>query len=99
MKVRRVARAADDGYRSPPVPGLRSSDDARRLAGELAFSAARLAALETEPAGLYAEAAGASDREEGLWLVTLTSLLGPLEDDDPFAGARAALVPWATGET
>ena len=99
MKVRREARAADDGYRSALVPGLRSSDDARRLAVELAFSAARLEALAADPGGAYAEAAAEPDVEEGLWLVTLASLLGPLEGDDPFAGVRAARVPWATGET
>jgi len=99
VKVRRVARAADDGYRSPLVPGLRSSDDARRLAAEIAFSAARLGALGADPPGLYAEAASEADREEALWLVTLVSLLGPLAGDDPFAGIRALRVPWAAGGT
>ena len=98
VKVRRLARAADDGYRSALVPGLRSSDDARRLAGEIAFSAARLAALQSAPGGAYGEAASEPDVEEALWLATLASLLGPLEGDDPFAGIRAARVPWAAGE-
>jgi hypothetical protein len=98
LKVRRVARAADDGYRGELVPGLRSSEDARRLAVEIGFAAGRLAELEAEPPGLYQEAALEPDREEALWLATLIALLGPLEADDPFASIRAARVPWATGE-
>ena len=42
------------------VPGLKSSADAARLADELAFSAARLAELATDPPGLYAEVADAA---------------------------------------
>ena len=97
MKVRRVARAADDGYGNPLVPGLHSSEDARRLAEEIGFSAGRLACLESDPPGLYAEVALESDREEGLWLAAVIAVLGPL-GDDPFAGVRAARVPWAGGE-
>ena len=41
----------DDGYRSPLAPGLRSTEDARRLAEEIAFAAGRLAALDREPPG------------------------------------------------
>src|SRR4029077_21123988 len=95
LKVRRVARAADDGYRNALVPGLRSSEDARRLAEELGFAAGRLAVLGADPPGLYAEAAAEPDREEGLWLAALIATLGPLDGEDPFAGVRAARVPWA----
>jgi len=98
VKVKRVGRAADDGYREGLVPGLRSSEDARRLADEIGFAAGRLARLEADPPGLYADAAIEPDREEGLWLAALIALLGPLEGDDPFAGVRAARVPWASGE-
>ena len=100
VKVRRVARAVDDGYRNALVPGLRSTDDARRLAEEIGFAAGRLAELESDPPGLYAEAALEPDREEGLWLAVLIAVLGPLggDGDDPFAGIRAARVPWAGGE-
>ena len=95
VKVRRVARAADDGYRNALVPGLRSSADAQRLAEELAFASGRLAELADAPGGLYAEAAAEPDGEEGLWLATLIAILGPLPGDDPFAGIRAARVRWA----
>jgi hypothetical protein len=98
LRVRRMARAADDGYRHDLVPGIRATADAALLADELAFSVARLEQLETDPPGMYAEAAGAADREEGLWLAFLIAYLSPLEDDDPWAGIRAAHVPWATGE-
>lgn len=99
LRVRRVARAQDDGFRSPLVPGIRSSADAERLAEELAFAAARLATLATAPPGLYADVASEPDREEATWLAFLIAYLGPLADrDDPFAGVRAAHTPWATGE-
>src|SRR5690348_3268391 len=45
LRVRRLARGADDGYGSPLVPGLKSSVEAERLAEELAFAAARLDTL------------------------------------------------------
>ena len=54
LRVRKEVRAADDGYRNELVPGLKSTADARRLAEELAFSAARLAELATDPPAGYA---------------------------------------------
>lgn len=104
--VRRQARAVEDGYSSELVPGLKASGDARRLAAEIAFSAARLAELASDPPGLYAEAALAEDREEALWLAFLIAHLspttGPLDDaggdDDPFASIEAARTTWASGE-
>ncbi len=100
--VRHVDRAADDGYENDLVPGLRSSEDAGRLADELAWSQARLEELRTAPTGLYAEAAAlaaAGDAEEGLWLAFMIAYLSPLEGaDDPFASIAAARVPWASGE-
>ena len=40
--TKKLARAADDGYRNPLVPGLRATADAERLAAALAAAAARL---------------------------------------------------------
>jgi hypothetical protein len=99
MTVRRMARAADDGYEHDLVPGLRSSVDAARLADELAFSAARVRELSSAPPGLYAEVSGAEDREEAAWLLFLIAFLSPLaEGDDPFAGIAAVRTTWASGE-
>ena len=98
MRVRQLARAVDDGYRNGLVPGLKASADAERLADEIAFAATRLAQLATDPPGTYAEAALEADREEGLWLAFLTAVVCPGEGEDPFAGVRAAHVPWASGE-
>jgi hypothetical protein len=98
VRVRRMARAADDGYRNELVSGIRATADAALFADELAFSIARLEQLTTDAPGMYGEAAAAPDREEGLWLAFLIAYLAPLEDDDPWAGIRAAHVPWATGE-
>jgi hypothetical protein len=99
MQVRRLARGADDGFRSPLVAGVKSSEDAERLAEELAFAAARLARLEDDPPGCYAEVAvGDGDIEERTWLAFLTAYLCPTDGEDPFAGIRAARVPWSSGE-
>ncbi len=98
MRVRKLTQAADDGYRSELVPGVKASADAERLAAELAFATARLAKLAAEPPGLYAEIAAEPDPEKALWLAFLTAYLSPTEGDDPFAAIRAAHVPWASGE-
>jgi hypothetical protein len=99
VRVRRLARGADDGYRSPLAPGLKSSDDAERLAREVAVSTRRLLTLESEPPGLYADVAdSAGDREELTWLAFLIAYLAPLTDDDPFAAIRAARVPWSEAD-
>lgn len=102
MTVRRMDRAADDGYENDLVPGLRSSVDAGRLADELARSIARLQELGGAPSGLYAEIAElgrAGETEEALWTCFLTAYLSPLEGtDDPFSAITAARVSWASGE-
>jgi hypothetical protein len=100
MTVRRMQRAADDGYEHDLVPGLRSSEDAGRLADEMAFSAARLRELSEAPPGLYGEAARAADREEGAWLAFLIAFFSPLEGEgvDPWSGIAAARTTWASGE-
>jgi hypothetical protein len=64
--TRKLARAADDGYRNPLVPGLRATADAERLAAALAVAAARL-----EPPGPYPEVAAEPDLEEATWLAFL----------------------------
>jgi len=101
LRVRQVAREQEDGFRSELIPGVKASAAAERLAEELAFAAARLALLADDPPGLYAEvadAAAAGAREEALWLAFLIAYLGPLDDEDPFAGVRAARTSWAGGE-
>jgi hypothetical protein len=98
VRVRREARPADDGYESGLVPGLHAGDDARRLAGELAFAAGRLAELATAPPGLYAEAAAEPDLEEALWLAFLIAYLSPLEAEDSFAAIAAVRTRWRDGE-
>ncbi len=98
MTVRRVRTSVDDGYRSRLAPGLRSSEEARRLAEELAFGATRLDVLRSDPPGLYAEVAGLEELEERTWLAFLIAYLSPLEEEDPFAGVAAVRTPWASGE-
>jgi hypothetical protein len=99
VTVRRMRTAIDDGFRSSVAPGLRSSEEGRRLAEELAFAATRLQVLADQPPGLYAEVADAgSDIEERTWLAFLIAYLSPLEDEDPFAAIAAARTTWASGE-
>jgi hypothetical protein len=64
--TKRLARAADDGYRNALVPGLRATADAERLAAALTAAAARL-----EPPGPYPEVAAEPDLEEATWLAFL----------------------------
>jgi len=97
--VRRVARGADDGYRSPLLIGLKSSADAARLAEELAFAEYRLRRLERDPPGLYAEVADAgAGVEERSWLALLIAYLCPLETEDPFSEIERVRTTWASGE-
>jgi hypothetical protein len=96
--VSRLARGLDDGFHSRLVPGLKSSVDAERLAGELAFAAHRLERLSRDPPGLYAEVAQGADIEERTWLAFLIAYIGPLDGGDPFAGLRACRTSWASGE-
>jgi hypothetical protein len=96
--VRRLARGADDGFASPLVPGLRSSEDADRLALELAYSTSRLLSLVSDPPGLYAEVGDSSiDLEERTWLAFLIAYLGPLADDEPFAAIESVRTSWSSG--
>lgn len=99
VRVRRLARGADDGYHSKFVPGLRSSVDAERLAEELAFAMTRLNRLSHDPPGLYAEvAAPDGDLEERSWLAFLIAYVSPLDSEDPFSTVRASRTTWASGD-
>jgi hypothetical protein len=94
LRVHREARAQDDGYRNPLLPGLRASSDAARLADELAFASGRLARLRSAPPGLYAEIQALAREgalERACWVSFLTVYLSPLQDAEPFAGVRLAL--------
>jgi hypothetical protein len=98
LTVRRMARGSDDGYRIGMAPGLKSSIDAERLAGELAWAAARVARLTTDPPGLYAEVADpGGDLEERSWLALEIAYLGPLDGEAPFFAIENVRVPWSAG--
>jgi hypothetical protein len=100
VRVRRLSRGADDGFQSRLVPGLRSSEDAERLAEEIAFATRRLTVIETEPEGLWlALADTSSDIEERTWLAFLIAYIGPDDSEQPFAAIDAARTTWASGES
>jgi alpha-glutamyl/putrescinyl thymine pyrophosphorylase-like protein len=98
LRVRRMARAADDGYENDLLPGLRATVEAAHLADEIAFSTARLEQLRTAPRGLYAEAVTLDDREEQAWLLFQIAYISPTEGEDPFAEIDRARTSWASGE-
>jgi hypothetical protein len=99
LRVRRIARAADDGYEHDLAPGLRATVEATRLADEIAFSAARLEQLRNRPLGLYADVVVTDDPEEAAWLTFQIVYMSPLEGPDPFAVIDTARTSWASGET
>jgi hypothetical protein len=90
--TRRLARAADDGYRNGLVPGLRATADAERLAAALTAAVARL-----EPPGPYPAVASEPDLEEATWLAFLLALAGPGAPELQEA-VIAARPSWASGE-
>jgi len=94
LRVRREGRAAEDGYRSELVAGLRASADAERLAAEIAFSSARLGVLAVDPPGAYGrarDAAADGDFERATWACFLLAYLCPTEDGEPFAAVDSVL--------
>jgi Alpha-glutamyl/putrescinyl thymine pyrophosphorylase clade 3 len=99
MRVVREARDADDGFRSPLLPGLRSSADAERLAEEIAFASARLLALGAAPPAVYGEirARAEEDLEEATWMCFLCAYLSPLDREDSFVFIRQVLAGDDTG--
>jgi hypothetical protein len=88
--TRKLARAADDGYRNGLVPGLRATADAERLAAAIAAAATRL-----EPPGPFPEVAAEPDVEEATWLAFLLALAGPELREAVLTGRPT----WASGET
>jgi hypothetical protein len=92
LVTRKLARAADDGYRNPLVPGLRATADAERLAVALTRAAERL-----EAPGPFPQLAEEPDLEQATWLAFLLSvapeLRDPLLEANPPWGQEADLPP------
>jgi hypothetical protein len=98
VRVHREQRAEDDGYRCELVPGIHSSEDARRLVSEIGFASGRLLTLTAAPPSLYAEARDCDDIEQATWICFLAAYLSPLQGDQSFAGIRQALLSsWSSG--
>lgn len=72
--TRKLARAADDGYRNALVPGLRATADAERLAGAITAAIARL-----EPPGPHPRIAQIESLDDATWLAFLIALAPDLE--------------------
>jgi len=93
LRVRREQRSLQDGYSCELLPGLGSSQDAARLAEEIAFATGRLKLLACAPPGLYGqlrELAG-GDLERATWECFLAVYLSPLQGDEPFESIVSAL--------
>lgn len=86
VKVRKLARGVDDGFASPLLPGLKSSEDAGRLVDEVAFAAARLKLMNGEAGGVWAEI---SDPAADLEARTRLALESVLAGDRGVSGAGA----------
>src|SRR5215468_7831279 len=71
LVTRKLARAADDGYRNQLVPGLRATADAERLAVALTQAAERLI-----PPGPLPQIATEPNLEQATWLAFLLALAG-----------------------
>jgi hypothetical protein len=98
VRVHREQRSEDDGYRCDLVPGLHSSEDARRLVREIGFASGRLLTLTASPPSLYAEARDCDDIEQATWICFLSAYLSPLQGEQSFVGIRQALLSsWASG--
>jgi Alpha-glutamyl/putrescinyl thymine pyrophosphorylase clade 3 len=98
LRVRRMARAPDDGYEHDLLPGLRATVEAARLADEMAFATGRLEQLERAPRGLYADVVMLDDVEEQAWLAFQIAYIAPTEGEDPFAEIDRVRTTWASGE-
>ena len=72
LVTKKLARATEDGYANPLVPGIRATADAERLATAIALATARL-----DFPGPYPTVAEADDREAATWLAFLLSVAGP----------------------
>jgi Alpha-glutamyl/putrescinyl thymine pyrophosphorylase clade 3 len=98
VRVHREQRSEDDGYRCDLVPGIHSSEDARRLVREIGFASGRLLTLTASPPSLYAEARDLEDLEQATWICFLAAYLSPLQGEQSFVGIRQALLSsWASG--
>lgn len=98
VRVHREQRSEDDGYRCELVPGLHSSEDAKRLVHEIGFASGRLLTLTAAPPSLYAEARDCEDIEQATWMCFLAAYLSPLQGAQSFVGIRQALLSsWASG--
>jgi hypothetical protein len=98
VRVHREQRSEDDGYRCDLIPGIHSSEDARRLVREIGFASGRLLTLTASPPSLYAEARDAGDIEQATWICFLAAYLSPLQGEQSFVGIRQALLSsWASG--
>jgi hypothetical protein len=105
VRVRRLARGVEDGYRSPLVPGLKSSEDAERLAEEIAYSAARLLLMEQIAAGAavegvpesWLEMAAPGDASERTQMAISYVLAGPrgIDPGDRLDDTVAGIDAWS----
>ena len=100
LTVRRVARGADDGYRSPLVIGLKSGTDAGAAGRGAGVRRPPAAAARARPAGALPRGrrrrrAGVEERS---WLAFLIAYLCPLEGEDPFAEIERVRTSWGSGE-
>ena len=75
LVTRKLARAADDGYRNGLVPGIKATADAERLAHAVTQAHDRL-----DPPGPYTAIDETPDVEQATWLAFLFALAPEIHD-------------------
>lgn len=94
VTVRRLARSEDDGYQHELIPGVRATQDARRLGEAIATATGRLHALRTAPPGRYADAAAAAtagDVGAAATIAFTIAVVSPAAGEDPWRTIDIAL--------
>jgi hypothetical protein len=76
LVTRKLARAADDGYRNPLVPGIKATADAERLAHAVTAAYERL-----DPPGPFTAIDETPDVEHATWLAFLFALAPEFYDE------------------
>jgi hypothetical protein len=100
VRVRKLSRHADDGWRSDLLPGVLGSAEALELCRFLLRARLRLEALAGPDApGPYGRAATlaagtAAEREEAAWLLFQVAYYGPVEGDGAFLEIARLAVDW-----
>ncbi|MGE4426250.1 MAG: hypothetical protein AB7G37_07355 [Solirubrobacteraceae bacterium] len=97
VRVTKLARHADDGWRHELLPGIRAAADARDLIARTVQARGRIDRLASDPVGPYARAADQATTpgtgpDEAAWTLFQIAYYGPLPGAEPFAQIDGLIV-------